>query len=243
MADPSKHSPIDGSAQAGTCVMVRAWDLPTRMFHWLLVVLMVAAPLTRKFGGIELYWHKVNGYAILSLVVYRLLWGVVGGSTARFSSFVRWPWQAVRYGLALCRQRPDKYLGHNPLGGWMVLVLLAALLFQTTTGLFANDDALAEGPLAGLVGYDMSTRLTNLHRLGFDIILVLSALHIGASLYYRFRLNDDLITPMLTGLKPKRAFKDQGEAEFGSIARAVACLVLAVVLVLGTIRLVAGSLL
>ena len=221
---------------------VRAWDLPTRVFHWLLALLIVSAVLTRKFGGIELYWHKLNGYAVLTLLVYRVIWGFIGGSTARFSAFIHSPWRAMCYGGDILLRRSRRYLGHNPLGGWMVLALLGVLAFQTLTGLFANDDALAEGPLVGLVSYDMSGYLSTLHRMGIKIVAGLVAVHIAVNLAYRFWKKEDLITPMLTGMKKRDYYQDQFEARFGSPWLALICLLLAAGIVVGSIKLLGGRL-
>lgn len=130
-----------------------AWDGPTRLFKWALVLLVFDGWLSNSYGDGYPYWHKWNGYAALVLIVFRLLWGFVGGSTARFSAFVAAPRRAFAYGLALLRGRNPRYLGHNPLGGWMVVALLAAVGLQATTGLFSADAdrLIIEGPLAGRV--------------------------------------------------------------------------------------------
>lgn len=237
-----RSEPDRDAAPSQAPKMVRAWDLPTRLFHWLLAGLIVTAVISRKFGGLDLFWHKVNGYGVLTLLVYRVLWGFVGGTTARFSTFASWPWQALRYGRDLLGGRARAYLGHNPLGGWMVFALLAALAFQTGTGLFANDDALAEGPLAGKVSYDMSGYLTGLHYTGFRIIVVLVAIHVAVNLIYRFWKKEDLITPMISGYKARAVYADQSEARFGSLWLAFLCLIIAAVLVIGGIKLVGGRL-
>ncbi len=221
---------------------VAAWDLPTRLFHWLLTAMIISAVLTRKFGDLELFWHKLNGYGVLILILYRLLWGLVGGSTARFSAFLTWPWQAARYGMDLLRGRSKRHLGHNPLGGWMVMALLAALLFQTATGLFSNDDALAEGPLAHLLSYDRSAFLTGLHFTSFRILIALIGVHIAVNLLYFFWKKEDLITPMVSGRKPRAPYLDQAEARFGSLWRAFSCLCLSAATVLGAIKIIGGSL-
>ena len=222
--------------------MVQAWDVPTRLFHWLLAGLIVSAALTRHFGGLELYWHKLNGYMILTLLVYRVMWGFVGGSTARFRAFVRWPSVGFEYGRDMLQGHHRKYLGHNPLGGWMVVMLLLVLFFQTVTGLFSNDDALAEGPLVKLVSYDMSGYLTGLHHTGFKVILILTGIHVTVNLLYRFWMKDDLITPMVTGRKTCIQYEDEHRAQYGSIYRALVCLGLAAGLVFGGIKIVGGAL-
>ena len=133
---------------------VPTWDLPTRIFHWALVLLIIDAWVSYSFGDVLMRWHMWNGYALLTLVLFRLMWGIWGSNTARFSGFVASPLRVVRYLRALARGEDEHYLGHNPAGGWSVLVLLGLILVQGVCGLFASDDI--------LVG-----RLASVHRLGF----------------------------------------------------------------------------
>ena len=133
MAQREEIRPATGKAY------VRAWDLPTRLFHWALVLLMIGAYVTRMYMT-DLTWHIWNGYAILVLIVFRVLWGFVGSSTARFSSFVYWPWTCVRYGLDFLLRRPRQFLGHNPLGSLAVLAMLGLIGLQGVLGLMSYDD-------------------------------------------------------------------------------------------------------
>lgn len=239
-AVPSSDTDRDAATTRKTSVP--AWDLPTRVFHWLLAALIVSAYLTNKFGGVDLYWHRLNGYAILTLVLFRVFWGFVGGSTARFSSFVGWPWRAAGYALGLIKGRSKQYLGHNPLGGWVVLLLLGLLAFQGITGLFSNDDVLAEGPLVKLVSYDTSAYISKLHLRNFNLLLIVIGLHIAANFLYLWWKKINLITPMVSGRKAPQSFADQNEARFGSPLLAVFCLLLAAACVLGAIKLAGGRL-
>ena len=122
---------------------VRAWDWPTRAFHWLLVLAILSAWVSfnyaEKLGDTSLKWHRYNGYAILVLIVFRLLWGFIGSSTSRWSAFVTWPWKAAAYGLDVVRGRDRHFLGHNPLGTYMILGLLALVSAQALLGLDADD--------------------------------------------------------------------------------------------------------
>ncbi|HRD77333.1 MAG TPA: cytochrome b/b6 domain-containing protein [Hyphomicrobiaceae bacterium] len=221
---------------------VRTWDVPTRLFHWTLVTLIVMAWVSRKYGDTNLVWHTWNGYAILVLIVYRIIWGFVGGSTARFSSFVSGPVTAVRYGLDFATRKPRHFLGHNPLGGTMVLALLAVVGFQATIGLFSYEgaDAFVGGPLSSKVSSEVTTLLTTWHIRIFDLIIIMAGLHITANIVYLFWKPENLIKPMLTGRKPKADYEDQQEAEFGSIGKALVCLVVATILVFGTIKVLGG---
>lgn len=177
------------------------WDLPVRLFHWLLVALIATSWITAEIGGNAMQIHQWSGMSILTLVLFRLLWGLLGSSHARFSSFVRGPRAAIGYAAQLLRGRAPFYPGHNPLGGWMVLALLASLLVQAGTGLFANDDVMIEGPLAKHVSKETSDRLTGIHHVNFVVLMTLVALHVAAALFYLFAKRDNLIVPMITGRK------------------------------------------
>lgn len=182
-------------------VAVRAWDLPVRIFHWLLVALFGAQLYSGKTGGDAMTWHLYGGYAVLTLVLFRVLWGFAGGSHARFGDFVSSPAAALRFAKRLLSSGPAHVVGHNPLGGWMVLAFLASLAVQAGTGLFANDDIATEGPLAALVSKEASDRLTSIHRWNLKLLLLLVALHVAAVLYHRFVKREDLIRAMITGVK------------------------------------------
>ena len=125
---------------------VRVWDLPVRLFHWTLAVLAVFSFVTGKIGHGWMAWHVKSGYAILALLTFRLAWGVVGSDTARFTRFVKGIGSARDYARTLLARSPAPFLGHNPLGGWMVVLLLALLLLQAATGLFASETIAASGP-------------------------------------------------------------------------------------------------
>jgi len=177
------------SSEARTAAV---WDLPTRLFHWLLVAFLGFSWWTAEQGEEQL--HIWSGLAVMTLLVFRLLWGVAGSSTARFASFVRGP-GALR-GYLAGRWRG---IGHNPLGGLSVVALLAVVAAQVGLGLFASDeDGLAEGPLARLVSLDASEKAVELHEQMFDVLLAFAVLHVAAILFYRLR-GRDLLWPMITG--------------------------------------------
>jgi cytochrome b len=182
-----------GKAQSAD--RVRVWDLPTRLFHWTLVALVSASVLTAKLGGLWLDWHMRSGYAILALLVFRLLWGVAGDRYARFAAFVRGP----RTVLAYLRGLHDGGAGHNPLGALSVLALLAAMLLQAVTGLFANDAIFSEGPLAKLVSGASSDRMTRIHRFNEWVLYGLISLHLAAVAYHEWVRGRPTIRPMISG--------------------------------------------
>ena len=177
---------------------VRVWDLPTRLFHWLLVLLIGWEWASSHLGQRFLVYHMWGGYAVLALLVFRLLWGLIGSETARFSSFVASPrrvWQYLRSaGKDTCWR-----LGHNPLGGWSVMAFLLVLSVQVGTGLFATDDILTAGPLNRFVRNRTGDLLTHIHKLNFDLILGLVGIHILAIIAHRVIGKHDLVKPMLTG--------------------------------------------
>lgn len=180
---------------------VKVWDVPVRLFHWVLVLLFAFMFFSGKSGSEWIEWHMRAGYAILALLLFRLMWGFAGSTYARFSSFLAGPSACLACLRHLMLRKPSPYAGHNPLGGWMVLVMLLALLFQAGIGLFANDDLLAEGPLASLVSKAVSDQLTSLHSWNFNLLLLLAGLHVLAVLYHAGFMKENLIGAMFTGVK------------------------------------------
>lgn len=183
--------------------VTRLWDLPVRLVHWSFALLLVPLWLSAEYRRIDL--HKTLGLILLGLLVFRLLWGVVGSSTARFSGFVAGPRRVLGYVRGLRgggEQVP--VVGHNPLGGWSVLALLGLLIVQVGLGLVAQDtDGIESGPLNHLVSYDTATLAGEIHEVVFNLILVFVAIHLAAIAYYRLVKRDNLILPMITG---KRRF-------------------------------------
>jgi cytochrome b len=210
---------------------VAAWDLPTRLFHWLLVVLIACAYISYEFGDVQMKWHMWNGYAILTLCVYRLLWGVLGSSTARFSHFIKGPRAIFGYIHSLRTGQPQKYLGHNPVGALMVMALLVMILVQGTMGLFTSDDIFVEGPLVFLASSDWVTLAGSIHRLGFWVIVSFVGLHVLAALFYLLIKKENLIRAMVTGKKEDKTVPADDVLQEVSPFRALALLALSAVLV------------
>jgi cytochrome b len=201
MSDPDKHPTPNEDPGKRLMRRVLVWDLPTRVFHWLLVALVVMAFVTAEMGGTAMQYHMWNGAAILGLVLFRVLWGFWGGTQSRFSAFLKGPGKTVEYARTLLGGKSKKYLGHNPLGAWSIIAMLAALAIQAGTGLFANDDILTEGPLFHLVSKATSDWLTRIHLINQNILIGLVALHIGAIAFYLVVKRENLILPMITGYK------------------------------------------
>ncbi len=171
------------------------WDVPIRLFHWTLAGLIGFSWWSAKNDHID--WHLYSGFGILSLLIFRLLWGLFGSSTARFANFVRGPSAVLAY---LRDHSSWKVAGHTPLGALSVIALLGAVLVQVSLGLFATDeDGLNEGPLAHFISVDASERVRDVHELWFKVVLGLIVLHVGAILYYRLVEKKKLTKAMITG--------------------------------------------
>jgi cytochrome b len=181
---------------------ILVWDLPLRLFHWLLALLIVTSFVSANIGGNAMQIHILSGYCVLALLLFRLLWGFLGSTHARFASFVRGPAAVIAY---LRGHGAGRHLGHNPAGAWSVIFMLAALLLQTATGLFANDDIATEGPLAKLVSKALSDRITGVHHLNVKLLLALIGLHLSAVVFYLIYKRENLVKPMITGFKDAAA--------------------------------------
>ena len=183
---------------------IRLWDLPVRVMHWSLVVLIPALWWTWKSG--QMLIHVRLGYAVLAILVFRLFWGLVGGSTARFAGFVRGPMGVATYLRGLFSKHDEPSPGHNPVGGWSVVILLLLLVGVVGTGLFCEDtDGLNSGPLNYLIQGDLSSGMSHWHHLLFNILLGFIALHLLAISFYAVVKRENLVGPMLTGRREMAA--------------------------------------
>lgn len=181
-------------------VPVRVWDLPTRLFHWLIVALFTFSWWSAENDRLD--WHLLSGYAILALVLFRIYWGFVGSRTARFASFLKGPSEFLAYSARLFERSGQATPGHNPMGGWSVVAFIVLLLLQTGLGLFAIDvDGLNAGPLDHLVSFEMGRRIAGLHDKVFNLLLILIGLHAVAIVFYGIYKRENLIAAMVTGLK------------------------------------------
>lgn len=178
---------------------VLVWDVPTRIFHWTIVVLVAVSWFSADQGFMRV--HLWSGLTLLALLLFRVLWGLFGSTTSRFVDFLHPPRRVVAY---LRGHEKTLYAGHNPAGGWMVAVMIGVLLAQALTGLFSNDGLHFTGPLALWVSDDVSTRITGLHGTIFNIILVLVWLHVVAVGFYLLVKNHNLVGAMFTGKKQSR---------------------------------------
>lgn len=180
--------------------IIRVWDLPTRAFHWALVLCVIGLVATGKIGGAAMVWHSRLGYAVLTLLLFRLVWGLVGGHWSRFVSFIYSPRSVINY--IQGRPHPDHLVGHNPLGAGSVFLMLLVLMTQVGTGLVSDDEISFTGPLNKFVASSTGLAATAFHKqFGQWLIIGLVVLHIGAILFYLFKKNENLVRPMMTGDK------------------------------------------
>lgn len=183
---------------------VFVWDIFVRVFHWGLVGAVIMAFYTMETSGAPFLFpievHAQAGYAVLGLLAFRWLWGLVGSYHARFHTFLLGPSDSFGYAKGLIKRSPSPYAGHNPLGGWMVIVMLLSLTFQAVSGLFLSDDIFFQGPLHGLFGGEVSKTLISWHRLNSNLLIVLIGLHLGAIVVHRL-MGEKLVKAMVTGVK------------------------------------------
>ncbi len=178
---------------------VRVWDLPTRVFHWALVLAILGSAISGTIGGNAMVWHFRSGYIVMTLLLFRLVWGFVGGRWSRFGAFIYTPQTVIAY--LKGRGKPEHSVGHNPLGAGSVFAMLALLLAQVGSGLFSDDDIAFAGPLTRFVSNATVSLATSYHKnIGKWVILALVLLHIAAIVFY-LRRKHNLIAAMLHGDK------------------------------------------
>ena len=178
------------------------WDLPVRLFHIALITAFVGAFVTNRLGVSYFKYHVWCGYAVIVLVAFQIVWGLVGTRHAQFWNFVRGPVSTLRYLAATLRGNEPHFAGHNPLGAAMVVFLLTALGKQAVLGLFSNDEIFNVGPLYGAVSNELSLTLTSLHRRLFYWIAGAVGIHILAVLAHLVFKRENLVKAMITGRKP-----------------------------------------
>lgn len=180
---------------------IKVWDLPTRLFHWILVIAFAVSSYSAfqdKFGDFAAI-HLWSGFIVLALVSWRILWGLFGSETSRFSSFMKSPKAALAYSKTLGSKEKSDEVGHNPLGGYSVLLMVLLLLAQAALGLFASDGMFFEGPLSHMS--ENTSDITELHETLGYILFGVIGLHILMIIYYALRKRSNLLLPMITGKK------------------------------------------
>ena len=231
MSEPSPN-PTAGPANPADEPLIVVWDLPTRLFHWLAAGLVAAAYATWRLDW--MIWHARLGYALLVLLLFRLLWGWFGAETARFKSFVATPSAAIDHLGRTLRGAPERQIGHNPAGGWMVLLLLGLMLGQALTGLYVDNDIADEGPLTEFVPAFIANAIAALHDdILWDALLAAIALHVLAIAVYAVK-GRNLVAPMITGRV--RAPAEAKAPRMAGAARAVPLLVVSALATAALVR-------
>ncbi len=246
----AQQLPNQSGHQATGNLTVAAWDLPTRIFHWLLVGLVAFSWASMEYAeelrDPLLKWHRWSGLLILTVLVWRLLWGIFGSSTSRFKNFVPYPKDVTTYVKAMMDGTEPKYLGHNPLGSLMVLALIATLFTQASLGLFAVEhNDLTAGPLYRFLSEEGRKTATSLHHMLFNLGLFwLISAHIAANVFYAIIRREPLIKAMFTGRKPAAHYADSTDGATISgrpLIRAALLLGLSAFIVFGGIWAVGGK--
>ena len=205
---------------------IRVWDLPTRLFHWALAACVVGLVITANIGGNWMNWHFRFGYSVLTLLLFRMVWGVVGGHWSRFRSFVYTPATLMAY--LRGRGRAQDSVGHTPTGALSVFALLLVLLVQVGSGLFSDDEIAFAGPLTALVSSEWVGSATSYHKnIGKFLVIGLVVLHLLAIAYYRWAKKTDLVRPMVTGDKQlaqtTRASRDTAASRLAALMLLLLC--------------------
>jgi cytochrome b len=210
---------------SSTARATRVWDLPTRLFHWALLLCIVGLFITVNVGGNWMQWHFRCGYAVFTLLMFRIVWGFVGGRWSRFASFIYAPSALVAY--IKGQGKPEHSVGHNPMGAGSVFALLGFLALQVASGLFSDDDIAYQGPLAKFISNARISTLTWYHKeVGSKVLVALIVLHIAAILFYLYKKKENLIRPMLDG--DKQVAQPVLPSRDDAASRAAAAVVLAV---------------
>ncbi|MDD3765368.1 MAG: cytochrome b/b6 domain-containing protein [Nevskiales bacterium] len=228
MSRPAGPAPV-GAGPGAPLEPQRLWDAPVRIVHWALLLLVLFSWWSGENNRLD--WHRYSGYAVFGLLLFRVYWGVVGSSPARFASFVRGPRAVLRYARSLRDPGHLPWAGHNPMGGWSVLALLVVLFAQVGSGLFAVDtDGLESGPLSHWVSFGTGRAFAEAHEIAFNLLMVLVGLHVLAIVGYRVVKRQHLVRAMVTGV----AALPRGATErlrFAGWGRALAGAALAAVIV------------
>lgn len=215
--------------------LIRVWDLPIRLFHWLLVACIVGSLICVNIGGNAIQWHAYFGYSILTLLIFRIIWGFIGSTHARFASFLPNREAITNY----LQGKSPRFLGHNPIGALSVFALLLVLSVQAVTGLFFDDEIAFQGPLSKYLSESSVSFLSEMHESNQVVIYTLIAIHIAAIWYYKKLKGEDLIRPMISGDKEidpseeaKYSPSDLGRpSKDGGLQRGLALLLLSLIAV------------
>lgn len=225
--------------------MIKVWDLWVRLFHWSLVCTVGFQLISGQTGAGFFDWHRFAGEIVLALIVFRLLWGIVGSSNARLASFVSHPKHAIGHLRDLAKKSLHQERGHNAAGGWAVLAMLFLILVQAVTGMFISDDEeWVEGAFFGALPTDVSDTLYNIHHTNAVLLQVLVLVHITMIILYYVLGKQNLLKPMITGWMNWQSKQRAPDVQFGNFFIGLFIAVFsfaAVALLVGWIKLTAGS--
>lgn len=205
---------------------VRIWDLPTRLFHWLLAICVLGLVVTGQFGGNAMVWHFRLGYTVLTLLLFRLVWGLTGGHWSRWTQLPMAPTQVLGY--LFGRSTGHAWAGHNPAGSWSLVLMLVWLLLQVSTGLVSDDEIANAGPLSALVSGAIVSAATAWHKgLGKGVLFALVLVHVAAIVWYQIRKKEALTPAMLHGNKvlhePVQPSRDDLSSRLLAVVLLLAC--------------------
>ena len=215
--------------------VVRVWDAPTRIFHWVMASCVVALLITAQIGGAAMEWHFRLGYTVLVLLMFRFVWGLLGGHWSRFRSFLFPPSQILRY--LQGENKGDRWAGHNPAGALSVFALLGFLALQVTSGLFSDDEISATGPLTRFVSSSWVSNATYYHKeIGKLVLMALVTLHVSAIIFYYVKKRENLVRAMITGNKHLAELTQESEDKITDRTKAAAVLLVCAAAVWGALR-------
>lgn len=215
---------------------VLIWDLPTRLFHWLLVLAFSGSFIFAKLGNDYIEWHLRCGYVVLALLTFRLMWGLIGTRYALFKSLNLHPRDVWQYGKSLAAPKANEnglktYAGHNPLGSLMVVFLLTAITMQAISGLFMDDEIFTTGPYSGTLGDAVDTVMSSIHHNLINVILAAIWFHVFAAFYYLFGKKQNLIKSMFTGRKSEQGIKEEQQIQHSKLVTAIIVAIIAMLFV------------
>lgn len=219
--------------------LIRVWDLPVRLFHWSLVVLLILLYGSAKgWFGLGMTHHFFLGQLTIAVLAFRLVWGFVGSDTARFANFLKGPTAVLAYGRDLLRNVSFKGVGHNPLGALMMMTLIGLVAISGITGLFTSDAIMTDGPLVANASTATVKNMSWVHRNIFNVTMVFAAVHICTALFYKYVKKDDIIHPMITGVEPRKPGQGRVELRFQSNTLALGLFTICLVVVFAGVKII-----
>ena len=197
------------------------WDLPLRLFHWLLVLSILGSWYTSNQDNGLIEYHLLIGYFTLGLIIFRIFWGFLGTKHAKFINFFPSANKIIQYIQSFNQPKPLHYAGHNPLGSLMVFFMLTTILLQAVSGLFMDDDIFTTGPYSGSIDAKVESIFVYIHRNGFNVMLGAIALHISAVVFYERVKKQALVSAIITGKKSSKMVNKKDSITHSKIGLAI----------------------